>query len=116
MPARDHDQSTVLRVAVEYRHCRCGGWVMVLTPDGMPPRALTAADADEATYVVRYELDVIMSETGRDLTTDETLDGECESCAHVPVAAASRPQRAWARRTLLDRYKRHKGTRGTCPG
>lgn len=114
MHARDPDLPAALRVAVEYRRCRCGGWVVLLTPDGMPPRALTAADAEEAAYVVQYEVDVIMSETGREVTADRRLDGDCDTCAHVPAPAASRPRRVYAGRSFRARYKRRKGTQGTC--
>lgn len=117
MPARDPDRFAVLRVVAEHRACRCGCWVVVLTPEGMPPRTRSAADADEAAYVVEYELDVIMSETGRFLATEYRLGNDCATCPHGPFAEAPSRRRVRSRRgRLVQRYKHRKGTHGTCPG
>jgi hypothetical protein len=67
------DRAQVLRVVVTYRACPCGGWVAAITADGMRPRSVHTAQADEVAYVVQYELDVLMSETGRDLAPEHTV-------------------------------------------
>jgi hypothetical protein len=63
----DPERARVLRVVVDRRLCGCGGWLVEIRPADLPARTLHTADADELAYALRYELDVIMSETGRDV-------------------------------------------------
>lgn len=78
------DALVVLRVHAYHRRTPAGRVVTLVAPD-LAPRELHACDADELDYLLQYELDVIMSETGRDVHLTQSFGHDCAPLQSEPI-------------------------------